>query len=261
MEKNQLKSIKHVIVVASGKGGVGKSTVAANIALGLSRMGKKVGLIDADIYGPSMPAMFGMGMQNLNQYEENGKTRIDPIEKHGLKLMSLGFMVPEERAIIWRGPLAANAVKQMFEDVVWGELDYLIVDFPPGTGDVHLTTLMDIRIDGSIIVTTPSILSIVDARKSAEMFTNQAFAIPFIGIVENMSWFTPKNHPDEKYYLFGKGGGEKMAKEFFTKLLIQLPLILEESKEETSEHNLFLDDSTPMKSLFDELAKAIEERV
>lgn len=258
MEKLELESVKNVIVVASGKGGVGKSTVASNLALALSRKNLRVGLVDADIYGPSIPAMFGLGMQDVEQMEENGRTIIYPVEKFGIKLMSLGFMVPEERAIIWRGPLAANAVKQIFSDVIWGDLDYLIVDFPPGTGDVHITTIQDIRVDGVIIVTTPQTIAVNDARKSAEMLTNNALAVPFIGIVENMSWFTPLNHPEEKYYIFGKGGGETIAKEFFTTLLTQLPLIQDTS--ENNKPNLYMDDSTPMKGLFDDLATKLIEK-
>ena len=258
MEKIELKSIKNIIVVASGKGGVGKSTVSANLALGLSRKGLKVGLVDADIYGPSVPAMFGLGMQDVAQFEEEGKTRILPIEKFGIKLMSLGFLVPLEKAIVWRCPLAANAVKQLFTDVVWGELDYLIVDFPPGTGDVHLTTFQDIRVDGAIIVTTPQAIAVNDARKSAEMLTNEGLAIPFIGIVENMSWFTPLNHPEEKYYIFGKGGGKIIAQEFYTTLLAQLPLIQDRFVD--GRLNLYMSDKTPMMALFDDLADKVIEK-
>lgn len=258
MEKLELKSIKNIIVVASGKGGVGKSTVSANLALALSRKGFKVGLVDADIYGPSVPAMFGLGMQDVAEFQEEGKTRILPIEKFGIKLISLGFLVPLEKAIVWRGPLAANAVKQLFTDVVWGDLDYLIVDFPPGTGDVHLTTIQDIRVDGAIIVTTPQAIAVNDARKSAEMLTNEGLAIPFIGIVENMSWFTPLNHPEEKYYIFGKGGGEIIAKEFYTTLLSQLPIIQDAFVD--GKLNLYMSDSTPMKALFDDLADKLIEK-
>ncbi|MDD2489347.1 MAG: Mrp/NBP35 family ATP-binding protein [Bacteroidales bacterium] len=261
MEKLEMKSIKHIIVVASGKGGVGKSTVSANLAIALSRKNLKVGLVDADIYGPSIPAMFGLGMLSPEMAMEDGKNKMKPFEKYGIKLMSIGFLVPEERAVIWRGPMASNAVKQLFTETIWGELDYLVIDFPPGTGDVQITTIQDLKIDGAIIVTTPQIISVNDARKSAEMLTNEALSVPFLGVVENMSWFTPLNHPEEKYFLFGKGGGQIIADEFYTSLLTKLPLVQEVGEMADKGKNLFMDNSNPMQDLFDKLAEDVINKI
>jgi ATP-binding protein involved in chromosome partitioning len=226
-EKIELPGVKNIIVIASGKGGVGKSTVAANLAVSLVRDGLKVALVDADLYGPSIPMMFGVQNELPSVVEKNGKQYICPIERFGVKLVSIGFFIKPGQSLIWRGPLASNGLLQLFRDTDWGELDYMIVDFPPGTGDIQLTTVQKLNLAGAIIVTTPQEVAISDARKAAGMFTNPDLKIPVLGIIENMAWFTPVKHPDEKYFLFGKGGGEKLAKEFKTRLLGQIPLVME----------------------------------
>ena len=224
IEKTKLENVKHILVVASGKGGVGKSTVTANLALSLARQGVKVGVLDADIYGPSIHKMFGIEGTPVDATYVGEEEYLLPIEKFGLKILSIGNLVDNSQAVIWRGPLAANALSQLFRKTQWGELDYLVVDFPPGTGDIQISALQQFVVDGAIVVTTPQVLSVNDARKGAEMFSASKMNVPLVGIVENMSWFTPKEHPEEKYLLFGKGGGQKLADEFHTQVLAQIPL-------------------------------------
>ncbi len=226
-EKISLPEVKNIIVVASGKGGVGKSTVSSNLAIGLARQGLKVALVDADIYGPSIPKMFGIEDEKPEVTANGDKEMMFPIEKFGVKIMSIGFFVAKNQGLIWRGPMAANAITQLFENTQWGEIDYMVVDFPPGTGDIQLTTIQKIEVNGAVIVTTPQEIALNDARKAASMFTNKDLNIPLIGIIENMSWFTPKMHPDEKYYIFGSNGGEKLANEVNSTLLGQIPLVAE----------------------------------
>jgi len=226
-EKITLPDVKNIIVVASGKGGVGKSTVAANLAVSLARQGLKVALVDADLYGPSIPMMFGVQDQRPTVERKNDKEVIHPIEKFGVKIISIGFFIQPEQSLIWRGPMASNGLTQLFRDTEWGEIDYMIIDFPPGTGDIQLTTVQKLNLAGAIIITTPQEVAISDARKAAAMFTNPDLDVPIIGIVENMSWFTPVKHPDEQYFIFGKGGGGKLARELSTKLLGQIPLVME----------------------------------
>ena len=216
---------KHIIAVASGKGGVGKSTVSVNLAISLARQGFKVALVDADIYGPSVPKMMGLEEMTPTVEIVNEKESMTPLEKYGVQVMSLGFFMQKGQSVIWRGPLAANAILQLFENTVWDNLDYMIIDFPPGTGDIQLTVLQRLTLTGAIIVTTPQDISLIDARRAIDMFLKDGIAIPLLGIVENMSWFTPKNHPEEKYFIFGKGGGEKLAEEYNTPLLCQIPLV------------------------------------
>jgi len=226
-EKIELPNVKNIIVIASGKGGVGKSTIAANLAVSLARQGHKTALVDADLYGPSIPMMFGVQNERPSGGTKDGKEVIYPVEKFGIKLISIGFFVSPGQSLIWRGPMASNGLTQLFRDTDWGEVDYMIVDFPPGTGDIQLTTVQKLNLAGAIIVTTPQEVAISDARKAAAMFTNPDLNVTVLGIIENMSWFTPANHPNEKYYLFGKGGGEKLANEFKTRLLGQIPLVME----------------------------------
>ncbi len=226
-EKIPMEGVKNIIVVASGKGGVGKSTVAANLAIAMARNGYKTALVDADIYGPSIPRMFGIENAKPDITAFGDKEMMFPIEKFGVKIMSIGFFIERNQSLIWRGPMAANAVTQLFENTEWDDIDYMIIDFPPGTGDIQLTTLQKLNLTGAIIVTTPQEIALNDARKATSMFTNPDLKVPVLGIIENMSWFTPEQHPDEKYYIFGKGGGHKLAIEYDTFLLGQIPLVME----------------------------------
>jgi ATP-binding protein involved in chromosome partitioning len=223
--KNLLPHVRNIIAVASGKGGVGKSTVAANLALALARDGASVGLMDADIYGPSVPIMFGVRGERPMMTKVNGKGMIVPLERFGIKLMSIGLLVDEKQAIVWRGPMASSALKQFVTEVQWGELDYLVIDLPPGTGDIHLTLVQTIPVTGVIIVTTPQQVALADAKKGMAMFSTGAIRVPVLGLVENMAYFTPAELPDRRYYIFGKEGGKRLAEEFEIPFLGQIPLV------------------------------------
>ncbi|MDE5829538.1 MAG: Mrp/NBP35 family ATP-binding protein [Duncaniella sp.] len=220
-----LPGVKNIIGVASGKGGVGKSTVASNLAVALAREGYKVGLLDADIFGPSAPKMFGIEDEQLYIHEVNGRTLILPIEKYGVKVLSIGFVVDKEKAVLWRGSMASNALKQLITDADWGELDYFVIDMPPGTSDIHLTLVQTLALTGVVIVTTPQEVALADARKGIAMFLEDKIDVPVLGIVENMAWFTPAEHPDERYYIFGREGGVRLAEHLHLPLLAQLPLV------------------------------------
>ena len=221
-----LPKVKNIIAVVSGKGGVGKSTVAANLALALSQGGAKVGLMDADIYGPSVPIMFGVRGERPMMIDVGGeKSMIAPVERFGLKLISIGFLVDEKNAVVWRGPMASSAIKQFVTDVFWDELDYLVVDMPPGTGDIHLTLMQTVPVTGAVIVTTPQDVALADAKKGIAMFGQAQLNVPVIGLVENMSYFTPAELPDNKYYIFGKDGGKRLADEYDIPFLGQIPLV------------------------------------
>lgn len=220
-----LPGVKNIIGISSGKGGVGKSTVAANVAIALAAKGYKVGLLDADIFGPSMPRMFGVEDEPVYMINREGKDWIEPIEKFGVKMLSIGFLVAKENAVLWRGSMASNALRQLITDAWWGELDYFIIDMPPGTSDIHLTLVQTLPITGVVIVTTPQEVALADAKKGIAMFTDDKINVPVLGIVENMSWFTPEIHPEEKYYIFGKGGGVELAEKLGVKLLVQIPLV------------------------------------
>ncbi|MBO7458175.1 MAG: Mrp/NBP35 family ATP-binding protein [Paludibacteraceae bacterium] len=216
---------RHIIAIHSGKGGVGKSTVAANIAVSLAQQGYKVGLLDADIHGPSMPKMFHTEDCRPFSVEVDGRTLIEPIEQYGVKMLSIGFFVDPEQAVIWRGGMASNAIKQLIEDGHWGELDYFLIDLPPGTSDIHLTLISELHLTGVIVVTTPQPVALVDARKGIEMFRNEKVNVPIMGLIENMAWFTPAELPENKYYIFGKDGGKALAEELKVPLLGQIPLV------------------------------------
>ncbi len=223
--KTLLAGVKNIIAVVSGKGGVGKSTVSANLALALSQGGAKVGLMDADIYGPSQHIMFGIRGERPMMKEVDGKGVIVPIEKYGIKVMSIGLLVDEKQAVVWRGPMVSSAIRQFVTEVDWGELDYLIIDMPPGTGDIHLTVVQTVPVTGVIVVTTPQLVALADAKKGIAMFGQAQLKVPVIGLVENMSYFTPAELPDNKYYIFGKNGGKNLAEEFDISFLGQIPIV------------------------------------
>ncbi|MBI1343657.1 MAG: P-loop NTPase [Terrimonas sp.] len=220
-----LPNVKNIIAVVSGKGGVGKSTVSANLALALAQGGAKVGLMDADIYGPSVPIMFGVRGERPVMMDIEGKGMIVPLEKFGIKLLSIGLLVDEKNAVVWRGPMASSAIRQFVTEVYWGDLDYLVVDMPPGTGDIHLTLVQTVPVTGVVIVTTPQDVALADAKKGIAMFGQAQINVPIIGLVENMSYFTPAELPDHKYYIFGKDGGKRLAEEYDIPFLGQIPLV------------------------------------
>lgn len=261
MEKIPMKGVKNIIVVASGKGGVGKSTVSASLAVALARNGMKTALVDADIFGPSIPTMFGIEDEQP-RVEVNGKQEvIYPIEKFGIKIISIGFFIDRNQSLIWRGPMAANAVKQLFGDTRWGDIDYMIIDFPPGTSDIQLTTVQKLNLAGAIIVTTPQEIALNDARKACSMFRNPDLKVPLLGVVENFSWFTPANHPEENYFIFGRGGGRKLAKEYDTRLLCQIPLVTEVGEAADEGRNVFQLTNKTIVEAFETLATQVMEAI
>ena len=220
-----LPHVRNVVAVSSGKGGVGKSTVAANLAIALAKLGYKVGILDTDIFGPSLPKMFDVEHERIYSIEKDGRTLIQPLEKYGVKLLSIGFFVNPDTATLWRGGMASNALKQLIADADWDELDYFILDTPPGTSDIHLTLLQTLAITGAVIVSTPQDVALADARKGIDMYTNDKVNVPILGLVENMAWFTPAELPENKYYIFGKDGCKKLAKEMNLPLLAQIPIV------------------------------------
>lgn len=222
-----LPGVKNIIGISSGKGGVGKSTVAANLAVALAARGYKVGLLDADIFGPSMPKMFGVEDEPIYMVNRDGRDWIEPIERFGVKMLSIGFLVDKEKPVLWRGGMASNALKQLISDAWWGELDYFLIDMPPGTSDIHLTLVQTLGITGVVVVTTPQEVALADARKGVAMFTDPKVNVPVLGIVENMAWFTPASHPDERYYIFGREGGVRLAEKEGVKVLAQIPLVMD----------------------------------
>jgi ATP-binding protein involved in chromosome partitioning len=253
--------VKNIIAVASGKGGVGKSTIAVNLALGLAQAGAKVGLIDADIYGPSIPIMFGLEGARPKASQADGKTRIEPIEKYGIKLLSIGFFTDPNQPVPWRGPMVSTAVKQLFNDADWGELDYLVVDLPPGTGDVHITVAQTFPVTGAVIVTTPQNVALADAKKGIGMFLMSAISVPLLGIVENMSYFTPAELPGNKYYIFGQGGGQKLANQLEVPFLGEIPLVKGISDSGDAGKPVILDEQSPMSKAFTEMAQKVAQQV
>lgn len=222
--QHSLTGIKNIIAVSSGKGGVGKSTVAANLAVSLANTGAKVALVDADIYGPSVPILFGFEGERPYLEKVGEKDMLVPFERHGVKLMSIGALVAPDQAIVWRGAMASKALRQLIFDTNWGEIDYLLVDLPPGTGDVHLTLVQSLPVTGAVVVTTPQKVAVSDARKGAEMFKWEQINVPILGVIENMAYFVPDDAPEKKYYIFGEGGGEGLAQALHTQLLAQIPL-------------------------------------
>ena len=249
-----LPKVKNIIAVVSGKGGVGKSTVAANLALALSQGGAKVGLMDADIYGPSVPIMFGVRGERPMMIEIGDKGMIAPLERYGIKLISIGLLVDEKNAVVWRGPMASSAIRQFVTDVYWGELDYLVIDMPPGTGDIHLTLVQTVPVTGAVIVTTPQDVALADAKKAIAMFGQAQINVPIIGLVENMSYFTPAELPNNKYYIFGKEGGKRLADEYDIPLLGQIPIV--QSIREGGDEGIpvMMSDNDTSKKAFSEFA-------
>lgn len=221
-----LPGVENIIAISSGKGGVGKSTVAANLAVALAREGYRVGLLDADIFGPSLPKMFGVEDEPVYMVEKpDGRRLIEPLERYGVKMLSIGFLVDKESAVLWRGSMASNALRQLITEADWGELDYFLLDLPPGTSDIHLTVVQTIPLTGAVVVTTPNQVALADARKGISMFQGEKVGVPILGLVENMAWFTPERHPDERYYIFGHEGGIELARRLGLRLLGQIPLV------------------------------------
>ena len=250
---------KHIIAIHSGKGGVGKSTVAANLAVALAQKGYRVGLLDADIHGPSMPKMFHTEDCRPVSVEIDGRTLIEPIEQYGVKMLSIGFFVNPEQAVIWRGGMASNAIKQLIEDAHWGELDYFLIDLPPGTSDIHLTLISSIQLTGVIVVTTPQPVALVDARKGVEMFQNEKINVPILGLIENMAWFTPAELPQNKYYIFGKEGGKALAEELHIPLLGQIPLVQSIREGGDEGKPIALQTGYPAAAVFEKIANSLNK--
>ena len=244
-----------VIAIHSGKGGVGKSTISANIAIALAKMGYKVGLLDADIHGPSIPKMFHTEGCRPISTPVNGRNLIEPIEQYGVKMLSIGFFVDPQQAVVWRGGMASNAIKQLIQDANWGELDYFLIDLPPGTSDIHLTLVQHLHLTGAIVVTTPQPVALVDARKGVDMFVNEKINVPVLGLVENMAWFTPAELPNNRYYIFGKDGGKQLAEELNIPLLGQVPLVqsIREGGDEGTP--IALQDGHPAAKMFEEICQ------
>lgn len=252
-----LPGVKNIIAVSSGKGGVGKSTVAANLAVALARLGHRVGLLDCDIFGPSVPKMFQI--EDARPYSENidGRDLIVPVEQYGVKVLSIGFFVSPEQATIWRGGMASNALKQLIGDAAWDDLDYFILDTPPGTSDIHLTLVQTLHITGAVIVSTPQQVAIADARKGINMYQNEKVGVPILGLVENMAWFTPAQHPDERYFLFGKEGVKQLAEDMNVPLLGQIPVVQDICEQGDQGTPVALDPSTPQGNAFMQLAARV----
>ena len=256
----EISQVKHIIGIASGKGGVGKSTVSVNLAVSLARLGYKVGLADADVYGPSVPKMTATEGLVPDAVLEGEKEVIMPMEKYGVKWMSIGYFAKPEQALIWRGPMACNALKQMILQVRWGELDFLLIDMPPGTGDIHISLVHDIPLEGAVIVSTPQDVALADVEKGVNMFRNENVNKPIFGLVENMAWFTPAEHPDEKYYIFGQGGGLRMAEKYQIPLLGQIPIV-QSIREGGDNGEPAALSSRPDGLAFVELARTLAERL
>ena len=260
-DEDLLPGVKHIVAVSSGKGGVGKSTVAVNLAVALARLGYRVGLLDTDIFGPSLPKMFDVENEQPYAQNINGRDMILPIEKYGVKLMSIGFFINPNEAALWRGAMACNALKQFISDVQWGPLDYLVLDTPPGTSDIHLTLLQTLAITGAVIVSTPQQVALADARKGINMYMNEKVNVPILGLVENMAWFTPLQHPDERYYIFGNGGCKQLAEEMNVPLLAQIPLVQDVCESGEKGEPSVVEPSTPAGNAFLQLAAKVVTQV
>lgn len=256
-----LPKVKHIIAVASGKGGVGKSTISANLAAGLAQKGYKVGLIDADIYGPSVPAMFDVSEEKPKTINIDGTEYIEPVESYGVKLLSIGFFATPDQAVVWRGPMATKALTQLFKDAYWGELDFMIVDLPPGTGDIHLTLVQQIPLTGAVVVSTPQEIALVDVRKALGMFSLPQINVPVLGLVENMAYFTPEELPDNKYYIFGKSGAKALAERMNINYLAEIPLVQSIREAGDAGRPAVLQEDTPQAKALQEMVEKTLEQV
>lgn len=258
-----LEKVRHIIAISSGKGGVGKSTVASNLAVALARLGYKVGLVDADIFGPSIPKMFGAEDARPCMVEVGGRELIEPITRYGVKILSIGFFVDPGSATVWRGPMASNALKQMVEEGFWDELDFMLIDLPPGTSDIHLTLVQTVALSGAVVVSTPQAVALADAVKGINMFESPGISVPVLGLVENMSWFTPAELPDNKYYIFGREGAKRLAEERGLRLLGQIPIVQSIMEAGDAGTPVALDENTitggAFRNLAQSLVKAVDE--
>ncbi len=255
-----IPGIKNIIAVASGKGGVGKSTVAANLAVTLSKMGFKVGILDADIYGPSVPIMFDVEAERPLSVNVDGKSKMKPVENYGVKILSIGFFTKPNQAVVWRGPMAAKALNQMIFDAAWGELDFLLIDLPPGTGDIHLSIMQSMPITGSVIVSTPQNVALADAKKGVAMFQQESINVPVLGIIENMAYFTPEELPENKYYIFGKEGAKNLAKDLQVPFLGEIPLVQSLRESGDIGRPAALQNATPLETAFEEITRNMVEQ-
>ncbi|WP_456376577.1 Mrp/NBP35 family ATP-binding protein [Lutibacter sp.] len=255
LNEKSIPGIKNIIAIASGKGGVGKSTITANMAVSLQKMGFKVGILDADVYGPSIHLMFDVANAKPLSVEIDGRSKMQPIESYGVKILSLGFFTDANQAVIWRGAMASKALNQMIFDSHWGELDFLLIDLPPGTGDIHLSIVQAVAVTGAVIVSTPQNIALADAKKGVAMFKQENINVPVLGIVENMSYFTPAELPDNKYYIFGKDGARNLAKDINTAFLGEVPLVQSIREAGDVGHPVALQDNTPLENAFSEITK------
>ncbi|MBZ0326703.1 MAG: Mrp/NBP35 family ATP-binding protein [Altibacter sp.] len=254
-----IPGIQNIIAIASGKGGVGKSTVTANIAVTLSKMGFKVGILDADIYGPSIPIMFDVALEKPLSINVDGNSKMKPIENYGVKILSIGFFTQPNQAVIWRGPMAAKALNQLIFDAAWGELDFMLIDLPPGTGDIHLSIMQSLPITGAVVVSTPQNVALADARKGVAMFRQENIDVPVLGIVENMAYFTPEELPDNKYYIFGKEGAKNLSEDLEVPFLGEIPLVQSIREAGDAGHPAALQTATPLEEAFEKITRNVVE--
>lgn len=260
-QRKILPEVKNIVAIASGKGGVGKSTVTANLAGGLAKAGYRVGIVDADIYGPSMPTMFDVVHERPTMLDIDGIPKINPVLSYGIKILSIGFFTEQNNAVVWRGPMAAKALTQMFTDAYWGELDYLLIDLPPGTGDIHLSLVQTVPLDGAVIVSTPQEVALADARKGVNMFQLDSINVPVVGIIENMAWFTPEELPDNKYYIFGRDGAKNLAHGMNVPFLGHIPLVQGVREAGDIGRPAVFQENSPTAKAFDDLVRTFVERV
>jgi ATP-binding protein involved in chromosome partitioning len=260
-QRKVLPEVKHVIAIASGKGGVGKSTITANLAGGLAKAGYRVGIVDADIHGPSMPTMFDVVDEKPTMIDVEGVPKINPVISYGIRILSIGFFTEQDNAVIWRGPMASKALTQMFTDAHWGKLDYLLIDLPPGTSDIHLSLVQNVPLDGAVIVSTPQEVALADARKGINMFQMDSIKVPVLGIVENMAWFTPAELPENKYYIFGRDGAKNLAAGMGVPLLGQIPLVQSVRESGDVGRPAVFQENTPISDAFDELVRTFVNQI